>query len=84
MLTLLDREIARITQVMRPSLHVGAGSLILPVRYWRARFNRLLDSGHLTSAHLCSIDDLPLQLDRFVAEHHESKGQSAVAFSIRE
>jgi hypothetical protein len=70
MLTLLDQEIAHVTRVMRPSLREFAGGPALPAGYWRRRLYRLLDSGHLTKAQLCSIDDLLLQLDRFDAERH--------------
>ena len=68
MMTLLEQDIAHITQVMRPSLCGTRGGGILPAEYWRRRLHRLLNSGHLTKVQLCSIDDLLLQLDALDAE----------------
>jgi hypothetical protein len=63
MLTLIDRDIAHITRVMRPSLCGDFGGPILPPAYWRKRLYTLLDAHHVTQTQLCSIDDLLLQLD---------------------
>lgn len=47
--TLIDRDIAHIGRVMRPSLHGDLGGPILPATYWRKRLYQLLDSGHLST-----------------------------------
>ncbi|MFL9898843.1 hypothetical protein PQR75_05490 [Paraburkholderia fungorum] len=66
--TLIDRDIAHIGRVMRPSLHGDLGGPILPPTYWRKRLYQLLDSGHLSHAQLCTVDSLLLQIDQFEAE----------------
>jgi len=63
----IDREIAHLARVMRPSLVGGPCGPILPVQYWRWRLHRLLDAPHLTRAQLCALDSLLLQLDTFEA-----------------
>jgi hypothetical protein len=80
MLTLLDHEIAHIVRVMGPSLREDLGGPILPARYWRERLYRLLDSGHLTKAQLCSIDELLLELDQFEAEQHASSAAAGAQY----
>lgn len=66
--TLIDRDIAHIGRVMRPSLHGDLGGPILPATYWRKRLYQLLDSGHLSHAQLCTVDSLLLQIDQFEAQ----------------
>jgi hypothetical protein len=66
--TLIDRDIAHIGRVMRPSLHGDLGGPILPVSYWRKRLYQLLDSGNLSHAQLCTVDSLLLQIDQFETE----------------
>ena len=68
MVKVLDQDIAHIVRVMRPSLCGDLGDPIPPAEYWRRRFCRLLDLGHLTNGQLCSIVDLLWQLDQFGAE----------------
>jgi hypothetical protein len=65
---LVDRDIAHLGRVMRPSLHADLGGPILPVTYWRKRLYQLLDSGNLSRAQLCTVDSLLLQLDEFASE----------------
>jgi hypothetical protein len=65
--TFIDREIAHLARVMRPSLVGGPSGPILAVQYWRWRLHRLLDAPHLTRAQLCALDSLLLQLGRFEA-----------------
>jgi hypothetical protein len=65
--TFIDREIAHLARVMRPSLVGGPCGPILPVQYWRWRVHRLLDAPHLTRAQLCALDSLLLQLGTFEA-----------------
>lgn len=65
---LVDRDIAHITRVMRPSLHGDLGGPILPAAYWRKRLYQLLDSGSLSHGQLCTVDSLLLQLDQYEAE----------------
>jgi hypothetical protein len=65
--TFIDREIAHLARVMRPSLVGGPCGPILPVQYWRWRLHRLLDAPHLTRAQLCALDSLLLQLGTFEA-----------------
>ncbi|MFL9964349.1 hypothetical protein PQR02_25440 [Paraburkholderia sediminicola] len=65
--TFIDREIAHLARVMRPSLVGGPCGPILPVQYWRWRLHRLLDVPHLTRAQLCALDSLLLQLGTFEA-----------------
>ncbi|MFM0082994.1 hypothetical protein [Paraburkholderia sediminicola] len=65
---LVDQDIAHIGRVMRPSLQGDLGGPILPVTYWRKRLYQLLDTGNLSHAHLCAVDSLLLQLDRFETE----------------
>jgi hypothetical protein len=64
--TLIDREIAHLARVMKPSL-IGAsgGGPTLPPQYWRCRLHRLLDAPYLTQAQLCALDSLLLQLGAF-------------------
>ncbi|MFM0505677.1 hypothetical protein [Paraburkholderia caffeinilytica] len=64
----IDRDIAHIGRVMRPSLQGDLGGPILPVSYWRKRLYQLLDTGHLSHAQLCTVDSLLLQLDQFEAD----------------
>ncbi|MFC0402428.1 hypothetical protein [Paraburkholderia rhizosphaerae] len=64
---LLDRDIAHIARVMRPSLTGDLGGPILSSSYWRTRLHRLLEAPMLTKAQLCSIDSLLLELDEFDA-----------------
>jgi hypothetical protein len=65
-ITLLDQDIAHIARIMRPPLHEDRGGPVLPAEYWRGRLHRLLNASHLTKNQLCAIDELLLQLDRFV------------------
>ncbi|MEM5459278.1 hypothetical protein VSR69_31160 [Paraburkholderia phytofirmans] len=65
---LIDRDIAHIARVMRPSLHGDLGGPILPAAYWRKRLYQLLDAGNLSHAQLCTVDSLLLQLDQYEAE----------------
>jgi hypothetical protein len=65
---LIDRDIAHIARVMRPSLHGDLGGPILPATYWRKRLYQLLDGGNLSHAQLCTVDSLLLQLDQYEAE----------------
>jgi hypothetical protein len=65
--TLIDRDIAHISRVMRISLRGDFGGPILPAAYWRKRLNDLIDTGHLSRAQFCSVDSLLLQLDQFEA-----------------
>jgi hypothetical protein len=64
---LLDRDIAHISRVMRPSLTGDFGGPILTSAYWRQRLHRLLEAPMLTKAQLCAIDSLLLELDEFDA-----------------
>jgi hypothetical protein len=65
---LIDRDIAHIARVMRPSLHGDLGGPILPAAYWRKRLYQLLDAGNLSHAQLCTVDSLLLQIDQFEAQ----------------
>jgi hypothetical protein len=64
---LLDRDIAHIARVMRPSLTGDLAGPILSSGYWRKRLHRLLEVQMLTKAQLCAIDNLLLELDEFDA-----------------
>ncbi|GAB7526762.1 hypothetical protein [Paraburkholderia sp. 2C] len=64
---LLDRDIAHIARVMRPSLTGDFGGPILTSAYWRQRLHRLLEAPVLTKVQLCAIDSLLLELDEFDA-----------------
>jgi hypothetical protein len=63
--TLIDQDIAHIRRVMGPSLLGDLAGPILPPAYWRRRLHKLLDTGHLTHAQLCSVDSLLLVLGQF-------------------
>jgi hypothetical protein len=65
---LIDRDIAHIARVMRPSLRGDLGGPILPAAYWRKRLYELLDAGNLSHAQLCTVDSLLLQIDQYEAE----------------
>ena len=64
---LLDRDIAHIARVMRPSLTGDFGGPILASAYWRQRLHRLLEAPMLTKVQLCAIDSLLIELDEFDA-----------------
>ncbi|WNC88892.1 hypothetical protein RI103_14495 [Paraburkholderia sp. FT54] len=65
---LIDRDVAHIARVMRPSLRGDLGGPILPAAYWRKRLYELLDAGNLSHAQLCTVDSLLLQIDQYEAE----------------
>jgi hypothetical protein len=64
---LIDREIAHLMRVMRPSLTGDMAGPILTSAYWRKRLHELLNASALTKAQLCAIDSLLVELDEFDA-----------------
>ncbi|HVE11135.1 MAG TPA: hypothetical protein VNE00_28030 [Paraburkholderia sp.] len=64
---LIDREIAHLMRVMRPSLTGDLAGPILTSAYWRKRLHDLLNAPALTKAQLCALDSLLVELDEFDA-----------------
>lgn len=61
----IDQGIAHIARVMRPALYGDLGGSYLPSTYWRQRLYQILDTTHLTTAQLRTVDSLLLELDEF-------------------